>query len=205
MMGKYVKIMKRLLLIAFLVLSLYDVKAQEKISEYYSSYFDEVYDISATNDEGDLHLYIQVAGERQHDLVMFNITGVRKINEFSNALKLAKEKFVEWSSTAEENNVRNFDKDIDVVFPNITVCWYGLEWWFDFYVRLNPRFVVTESGKCVFVMSGTVTASSNEYIDQEYYFALSSKSDFDELIRNIEVGNLMDYFNKQENIDTLFK
>lgn len=196
--------MRRLLLIISFVFSFYVGHSQEMISVYHSSYFDEIYDILVVND-GDLRLYIQVSGERKPDRVMFLISGEQKIREFSKTLETAKEKFMDWSRVAEENNVKNFDKRIDVVFPNITVCWYGLEWWFDFFERPNPRFIVSDSGECVFVMTGTATASSNEYIDQAYSFVLSSEIEFEELLRNIQIENLMDYLNKQKNIDTLFK
>ncbi len=196
--------MRRLLLIISFVFSLYVGHSQEMISVYHSSYYDEIYDILVVND-GDLRLYIQVSGERKPDRVMFLISGEQKIREFSKALETAKEKFMDWSRVAEENNVKNFDKRIDVVFPNITVCWYGLEWWFDFFERPNPRFIVTDSGECVFVMTGTATASSNEYVDQVYSVALASEIEFEELLKNIQVENLMDFLSKQENIDTLFK
>lgn len=184
--------MRRLLLIISFVFSLYVGHSQEMISVYHSSYYDEIYDILVVND-GDLRLYIQVSGERKPDRVMFLISGEQKIREFSKALETAKEKFMDWSRVAEENNVKNFDKRIDVVFPNITVCWYGLEWWFDFFERPNPRFIVTDSGECVFVMTGTATASSNEYVDQVYSVALASEIEFEELLKNIQVENLMDF------------
>lgn len=195
--------MKRILSLIVFVLSFCVVNAQEK-DYYYSSYFHEKLSITASN-EGVLRLYIQVFGERYDDFVLFFIEGEHNIQAFSDALKLSKEKFVEWSRVASENRVRNFDKNMDIVFPYVTICWEGLKWWLDVDTRLNPRFVVTGSGECVFVISGTATAFQNEYIDQVYSFALSSESDFDRLIRNIEIDNLMSDFNERDNIDTLFK
>ena len=178
--------------------------AQEQVATYHSSYFDKEYDILASNNDNKLNLYIEVGGKYDSDYVLFNIEGESKINSFISALESTKEKFVEWSSVAKQNNVKSFDKDFDVTFPSITIAWKGSEWRFDFYNKLKPRFVVTSSGECVAVMTGKATASNNEYIDQEYYFALSSVSDFDGLISEIKIDALKAHFNKKSDVGALF-
>lgn len=178
--------------------------AQDKVSTYHSSYFDKEYDILASYDDKKLNVYIEVGGEYDSDYVLFDLQGESKIQQFITALEGAKQKFVEWSEVAKQNGVKSFNKDIDVSFPNITIAWRGSEWRFDFYNKLSPRFVVTDSGKCVAVMTGEATASDNQYIDQKYYFALSSASDFDALIAEIKIEKLMSHFNKKSDVETLF-
>lgn len=179
--------------------------AQEKISTYHSSYFDKEYEILAAFDNQKLNLYIEVAGEYESEYVLFGVEGNDEIQKFSSALETVKQKYVEWSSVAKQNGVKSFDKNFDVEFPNIIIAWRGVDWRFDFYNNLRPRFVVTDSGQCVAVMTGKATASDNQYIDQKYYFALSSVSDFDELIAKIQIDKLLSHFNQKSNIDTLFQ
>lgn len=179
--------------------------AQEKISTYHSSYFDKEYDILAAFDNQKLNLYIEVAGEYESEYVLFDIDGKDEIQKFISALETVKQKFVEWSSVAKQNGVKSFDKDFDVKFPNITIAWRGAEWRFDFYNNLKPRFMVTDTGQCVAVITGKATASDNQYIDQKYYFALSSVSDFDELIEEIQIDKLLSHFNQKSNLETLFQ
>ena len=179
--------------------------AQEKVSTYHSSYFDKEYDILASFDKQELNLYIEVSGEYKSDYVLFNIEGNNRLHEFISALETVKKKFIEWSSVAKQNGVKSFDKNIDATFPNVTIAWSGSEWRFDFYNDLEPRFVVTDSGLCVAVITGEATASDNEYIDQKYYFALSSVSDFDELIAAIQIEKLLSHFNHKSDLETLFQ
>jgi len=196
--------MKKILISLATLFAVTIVYAQEKVSTYHSSYFDKEYDILASYDENKLNVYIEVGGEYDSDYVLFDLQGESKIQQFITALEGAKKKFEEWSAVAKQNGVKSFDKDIDVSFPNITIAWSGSEWRFDFYNKLTPRFVVTDSGKCVAVITGEATASNNQYIDQKYYFALSSVSDFDALIAEIKIEKLMSHFNKKSDVETLF-
>ncbi len=196
--------MKKILISLATLFAVTIVYAQEKVSTYHSSYFDKEYDILASYDEKKLNVYIEVGGEYDSDYVLFDLQGESKIQQFITALEGAKKKFEEWSAVAKQNGVKSFDKDIDVSFPNITIAWSGSEWRFDFYNKLTPRFVVTDSGKCVAVITGEATASNNQYIDQKYYFALSSVSDFDALIAEIKIEKLMSHFNKKSDVETLF-
>lgn len=197
--------MKKLLLSALLVLSYVVLFSQDYKTSYYSSYFGNTHDISYTSDKSRLFLWID--GETSDDNVLFLIDGNSKIESFSSSLKLAKEKFKEWSATAHENNITDFSKNFDIVFPSVTVTWDDVfgDYHFEFHITPKSRFVVTDAGLCVFVISGTATASDNKYMTQQYYLALASEADFDELINAIDLDSIQKEINKHNNIDSMFQ
>ena len=197
--------MKKALFIFMLLLSTLFMNAQEKIGVYHSSYFDVDQDVSASyNSRNVLSMYIQVMGEHSKDMVNLSFDG-DEITEFINALKQTKEKFLEWKAIAEQNNVKDMMKEFDIKFPRTTVAWYGSQWWFCFSHKLTPKFLVSETGKCIFLMSSKVHSSRNEYIDMTYYFALTEASDFDELIEAMDPVKAEAHFNKKQDVQDLFK
>ena len=196
--------MKRRLFLVVALLIVIGMQAQDKVGTYYSSYFKKEYKVEASLSSGELSIYFDIEGESNSDNVCINIKGEQEITSFITALTLAKQKYSEWTSVAINNNVTKMSKEMDISFPRVTICWSGSKWWFAFRHRLSPRFMVTESGDCVFVMSGTATASSNEYIDQKYYLAFSTPEDFDMLINAITPAAAKEVLNKQQNVEDLF-
>lgn len=181
------------------------MRAEEKVGFYHSSFFDTDFEIEADYTSSNvLSVYIQVRGQYSSDKTFINVEG-EDINRFITALKLAKEKYLEWTKVATTNNVKDMRKSFDIVFPRVTIAWYGSQWWFCFRHKLDPEFVVTSSGKCVFVMTDNVKSSRNEYIDTDYYLALSKASDFDELIEALDPEKIAKHFSKKQDVDNLFK
>ncbi len=179
--------------------------AQKAIGVYHSSYFNKDYEVSVSySSSNEPSVYIQVSGERTGTEVNMSVKG-EQIAAFSEALTQVKEKYAEWQKVAKENNVTDMSKAFDIVFPRVTIAWYGSKWWFDFNHRLSPRFLVTKTGECVFVMTGKATASSNEYITEKYYFALAAESDFDELLKLISPSSIEAKRNAEQNVQDLFK
>jgi len=197
--------MKRFITIIAILFSCLALRAEEKVGMYHSSYFDVDYSIEAGyNSRNVLTVYVQVEGEHSSDKVFFNFDG-GDIDYFVKALKLAKEKFVEWQDIAIKNNVTDMRKDLDISFPRTTIAWLGSKWWFSFNKRLSPEFVVSSEGDILFLITGKAVSSSNEYIDMKYYFALSRASDFDELIEALNIEKITEHFNKKQNVEDLFK
>ena len=197
--------MKRTIAILTFLFFTIAVMAQEKVGVYHSSYFDKDLEVMASySSSNELSIYVQVVGKHSSDDVQFNFKG-SAIDDFISALQQSKEKFLEWKSIAEQNNVKKMRKDFDISFPRTTVAWYGSQWWFCFSHRLSPEFFVTENGDCLFLMTDKVTSSRNEYIDMTYYFALSKASDFDELIDTISPANIEEKFSKKKDVQDLFK
>lgn len=178
--------------------------AQEKVDEYYNSYFEKIYKIEASQNNGDLSVYFGVEGDSNNDNVMFGLDN-DKIDKFIEGLVAAKQKYGEWVDVAKANNVTKMTKEMDIIFPRVTVCWYGSKWWFDFAHKIQPVFMITTNGNYVCVFSGKAQASSNEYIDQKYYLALSSVEDFDTLIAKLDPTQIKEKLNSKQQVEDLFQ
>ncbi len=197
--------MKKFLFLVVVVMATAFVQAQDKIGTYYNTYFNKEYSVDAGMDsKNELNIFFSVEGGNSNDEVDVNIGG-DNISLFISALQAAKQKYAEWVAIAIDNNVTKMSKDMDVIFPRVTMAWYGAKWWFSFRHKLNPRFMITESGKYLCVISGTATASSNEYIDQKYYLVFESTEDFDALISAINPTVILEKLNNKQNVEDLFQ
>lgn len=196
--------MKKFTVFALFLFCTISMFAQEEIGTYHSSYFDKDLEVLAVSPEEKNSIYISVCGEHSIDDVVINVEGYA-IEEFRSALSQAKSKFAEWAKIAKDNNVKDMTKDMDITFPKVTIAWHSSKWWFSFRQSLKPRFIVTSEGKCAFVIAGKAVSSSNEYIDQRYYFALSDVRDFDELLNVTSKEYIASKFTKKQNVEDLFK
>ena len=197
--------MKKTLFLILAVVVATVVQAQDKVGAYYNNYFDKEYSVDAGFDsKGVLSVFFNVEGNSVNDEVDVNISG-ENISFFITSLQNAKQKYLEWISVAKANNVTKMSKDMDVSFPRVTIAWYGAKWWFAFRHKLQPRFMITESGKYLCVISDTVTASSNEYIDQKYYLVFQNEEDFDSLINAINPTVILEKLNNKQNVEDLFQ
>ncbi len=196
--------MKRgFLLIVFLVATL-NIYAQEKVGAYQNSCFKKEYKVEASLSNGELSIYFDVEGYNSTDNVCMCIKGAN-IDLFIAALTLAKQKHTEWTSVAINNNVTKMNKEMDIKFPKVDICWLGSKWWFDFGHKLRPLFMITEDGQHLCMIGGTATASSNEYIDQKFYLGFATPEDFDALIDEIKPSVVREKLNNKQNVEDLFK
>ena len=65
--------------------------------------------------------------------------------------------------------------------------------------------MITDSGKYLCVISGTATASSNEYIDQKYYLVFETTEDFDSLMEAINPTVVQEKLNSKQKVEDLFQ
>lgn len=101
--------MKKLLVMAFIMLTAFQVQAQKKVSEYSMSYLEGMtYDVMATIvKNGNFDYYVNCASfERKDDIVGIVISS-KSLNNFVDCLRNLEGKFTEWSETAKKNNVTN--------------------------------------------------------------------------------------------------
>lgn len=109
--------------------------------------------------------------------------GGKDLNKFYDALCAMKEKFVEWSNTAVENNITSFSKEFDVKMPKGTLFWGNNKTWLDVRKTLKPTFMVV-SGKPVLTLIGGATATTNKYISETFnlvFMDINSYNDFVEI------------------------
>ena len=158
---------------------------------------------AAINKKNDLIVFIQVAGKYDNDKVYIRIDGVKNINSFIDALNICKTKYIEWSEIANNNNVTDFRKAINVNFPNVEIWWLGSKWYYSHKQNfIKPEFVVLTYS--YIVISGKAKHWDNEYIDTSFFMMLTL-DDIDELINVLNTDNINSALNEQSKNDDLFK
>ena len=202
------KIMKKNCFIALLlILCCLQVICQEEVGTFTMGYFSKnpTKKVECTNpDAANFQVFIDAAGDHSSDNVNLIVKG-KDLDAFKNALIQIRDKYVEWEKVAKENNVTDMRKEFGISLPSIGVGWYGTKWWFAFSQKFTPDFMVFEDGRCAMVMYKKVTASSNQYTDQEGYFVIQSKAEFDELIELLDIQKMRSIFTKKEQNEDLFK
>ena len=180
--------------------------AQERVAEYHSDYFDKNYEISISTEKNDpsivSNVYIEVAGERERETVTLDYKYPLLL---LSSLKEVRNKYAEWVKVAEDNHVTEMTKEIPVDMPSVTVCWYGTKWYFAFNKRVNFDFMILDNGKKIIVMTSKVTASSNEYIDQKFYWVFQSVAELDEFIKKLDYPKFIEKINTKANKADLFQ
>lgn len=198
--------MKTLLFLSIFFACCHLTHAEKKVSEYYSSAFNKTYQIQASKvKHGKFKFYIYCKSGDQHTIgFILNSTDVP---EFVASLDAVKEKFIEWSTTAHENQVTKYFKYFDIKFKGTTVFFkYGNDWHFSRIGRLNPYFLVTEAHDCFIVFdSGKVIASDNRYMDvQGFSLIFSSVDEVDDFIKAIDVKSVLQMNDQHSKVDELF-
>ena len=180
--------------------------AQKTVANYHSDYFDKDYEISISTKKHDSSsisdVYIEVSGDRKGEVVTLDY---KEPALLLSSLKEVRDKYEEWYKVAEDNNITDMTKEIPVKMPSVTVCWYGTKWYFAFNIRANFTFMILDSGKKIIVMHSKVTASSNRYIDQEFYWAFQSVDELDEFIKKLDYPKFLEIVNEKANNAELFK
>lgn len=187
--------MKKLLVSLFALFAFTFSYAQEEYDRYHCSYYDCDLKILAYEDgpEG-YQIFLEVFGTYGDTMCEtdFQIDSKKNIQQFIDALTSMKKQFIEWSS--EQNGRKGYEKRFDVNLPYFKILWDYSGMHYDHHPTPKPRFVVTDSGQCTAVISGVATASDNESLKNNYFFILSSVSDFDKLISSIQIDELDSYF-----------
>lgn len=201
--------MKKTLQLVVVLLFAFQLKAQEKVNEYSMSYFDgKNYNIEATEvKNGEFSYYIDCAswGDDTDDVgINFKST---KIQEFQNKMNEIKDKYVEWTNTAKQNGVTNFDKYFDIKLPSVNCFFMYGDYHFSFNRTPNAYFKVTTEGECYAIISiRNLQASDNRYIEHDGLFMIfSSDEEIDDFINAIDRKHVIEKAEKKANTDDLFK
>ena len=199
--------MKKILITLLFPFTLF---SQEPIGSY--EIFDKEYKISATEpkENGDYSLYVDGytfdATVSSGGIIVEN----NKIDDFINGWEQAKEKYIEWTTTAKENNVTDLNKDIKVKIPKLSGYFSYGSWKFDWNVSPYFKYLITESkGKISYgliLYTGTMQASDNEYIDcDSFAYAFYSIEDINKFISLFDQKLVTDHFKKKNSKEDLFK
>ncbi|MBE6332029.1 MAG: hypothetical protein E7070_06965 [Bacteroidales bacterium] len=197
---------KNILAFCLLLSTCFNCFSQKITETYHSNYWDKDYDIiiSPTSDNSDIkNLSIEVEGKGFKDVeLMFDGP---QIDDLQNSLIQVKEKYSEWTNVAKQNNVTDMSKEIPVSIPRFTVAFYGSKWYFHFKTISKFYFKILSSGTMAIILSEKVTASSNEYIDETFYWVFESPEEMSSFINKIDKNNLLKKIKEESNKSDLFK
>ena len=198
--------MKKLLLVFALFFAATSVSAQEFDYDYfYNLATEERYDLEVSLDEDDNieHIFIEVDGET-YDQVYIKIKA-EQLNAFHSALRKVKSKFLEWEQVAKDNGVTDFEKEIEVDFPELEAYWYCDDDWKDsFSSEPYVLFVVDEEGDSYVGIGDYVEDWEDDSYSETYFFILSYEVDFDDLINKTSLNYIRQKIN-EINVDSLFQ
>jgi len=180
-------------LITFITLCLFTITtvesyAQEKFTTYDNSYFGKTYDIKLSLEQEDLYIDAMPLDE------LYDKGGIRikknQHQDFLNAIAEAKTKYKEWVKTAKENNVREFNKSMNIKSEVGGYFLYGSEWKFQLSVILTFDFQILENeGELTYLLiirTGELKSSSNEHLKVDgFLLVFSSVNEIDAFTNKI--------------------
>jgi hypothetical protein len=136
---------------------------------------------------------------------------INKLKSFVQTLEQMKEKYIEWMKTAEENDVTDFTKEMDIAFAVDDVVWTSTNstkvWHAGRPCTLFVTFWVSEILKdvsySVFVYN-TVTASENRYINKHIFWRFYNPEQIDDLLLLLDVEKMRLKLEEEKNKENLF-
>ncbi len=173
-----------ILLITLCLLTIATVEsyAQEKFTTYDNTYVGKTYDIKLSLEDEDLYLDAATFDE------LYDKGGIwvskKQYPDFLNAIAEAKTKYKEWVKVAKENNVRDFNKAMNIESKVGSYFLYGREWKFQLLVNLTFDFqIIEDEGELtylLFIRTGELRASSNKNLKVDgFLLAFSSINEID--------------------------
>lgn len=196
--------MKNILLLLFVLLSQI-LNAGTVIGAYRLSYLGETFSVEAVRLKNNkFSVYIGVKAQSSKTAYI-NVDG-KKLEKFKKALIDTKEKYIEWSKAAKDNNVVKMNKFIGVKFPKVSTMWHHpTEVYFSINNDFDPIFTVLESGEHLIVIAMPVRSAMNRYITESLYLPFSSPDEIDALLLILDENNIKTAINNQVGLDNLFK
>lgn len=181
--------MKRLLFTAFVMFLAFQLQAQKNVSKYSMEYMKgKTYDVGATEvKNGNFSYYVDCASWEREDDIIGIVIDSKSLEEFIEGLRSIESKFTEWTNTAKENGVTDYDKDFDVKLPAVDCYFKYGDFHFAFFKKPKMYFKITSNGDCLAILSiRDLTASDNRYIDHKGLFiAFSSVDEIESFIEAI--------------------
>ena len=201
--------MKKFLLSAIVLLFAFQLKAQSDVGKYSMEYFDgKEYPIGASEIKNNtFDFFISCQSLEGFDDIGF-ILNSSKVESFKETLQEIKNKYVEWSNTAKENNISDYDKDFDVKMPRLDVFFkYGSKYHIDGMKKPDVYFKVTTDGRCLVIFKITnIKANDNRYMTHDgLLIAFTSAQEIDAFIEALDPNEVIEAAEKKSNRDALFE
>lgn len=187
------------------------VYTQETVTTY--TIWDKVLNVDVTEPE-DSTYSIYIDGMPLDAIVDRGglIIKTKELTKFIECIVKGKNKYIEWTNTAKENNITDLTKDIDVGrMPKLGGYFKYSDWEFDFNVKPYVKYMISqnEDGKTQYaflIYTGKLTSSSNQYIDSDsFVYAFYSLEEIEDFISLFDSSLVYKYFDNKKNKKDLFK
>ena len=200
----------------FIVLSLFFIfsvtygQEQYVLGSYSCSYFNQDCSVAYFTSPLDVYLIQITSGTqiitRRSDLSMFFEVNNKNISNFYTALNDAKNKFAEWIKVAKNNNITDFEKTMDITFPNGNIVWKDQSrGYISFAVRPTPVFRVRYGQyRLELFFRREVTAAADESKNEQANWVFTSVGEVEELLKLLSPEALKEAKQKTDNLDNLF-
>ena len=200
--------MKKLLLSTVLVLFAIQLQAQKPVSRYSMEYLQgTTYKVSVSSEikNDKFKYYVDCAPWKVDDNVGMIIES-KSLESFREGLRGIESKFTEWTNTAKENDVTDYDKDFDVKLPSVNCYFKYGSYHYDFNRKPKVYFKVTSDGDCLAILSiRDLQASDNRYIDNKGLFiAFSSVEEIEDFLDAIDPQHAYEKEQSESAKDDLF-
>jgi hypothetical protein len=132
----------------------------------------------------------------------------KQYQDFIDALNEAKLKYIDWTKTAKENNVKELDKTMPIKCK--TDCYFQYrDWEFSYNKTLVFDFKILESkGELKYLLiirTGELQSSSNQFMKVDgLILVFTVDSEIDNFVNSISMQKINEYLNKPK-ADELFK
>lgn len=195
--------MKKLFIFIVLFLTLANIYGQETVlGTYNCSYLDKKCGVAYSERAESYFIYIS-SGKNHDDMSV--IVNNKDIQEFRDALTAARDKYVEWTKVAKENNVKSFNKYMDIEFPEVKIMWGNKSPQISLGAKPEPRFMVNDGEYRLLLFSGKkVAAFDNEYITEQAYWIFLSVDEINQLLKLISPETLNKKIESKAKTDALF-
>src|SRR5680860_96209 len=181
--------------------------AQEKFTAYDNTYIGKTFDINLSLEEEELYIDAMSLDE------LYDKGGIRiskkQHQDFLNAIAEAKTKYIEWVKIAKENNVKTFNKSMNIKSVVGSYFLYGSEWKSQLIVNLAFDFQILEDeGELTYLLiirTDELKASSNEHLKVDgFLLVFSSVNEIDAFTNEISRQKINAFIPKPKEKD-LFK
>ena len=208
--------MKKIIKVSLVILASLSINlnlfSQEKFNSYQNDLLKKTYDINISFDnENKFTLFIDATSFDKQYLAGGIILMQDKYKNFITALNEAKIKYIEWIKTAQQNNVKSLNKDMEYISK--VSSYFGNEngdrWMFqiDVYLKFNFMIKVVDNNVkyLLIVNTGELRDTKNDYLKSTgLALIFSSVKEIDDFLSIISMDKINSFISKPKK-EELFK
>lgn len=182
--------------------------SQDKYTTYTSLYFNKDFKIDISKEKNNtISFWIDAYSMDKLSKKSSIKLKQKSIPNFIGLLEKAKEKYIEWTKVAKENNVDKLNKNVEYNSEKYTSAFLYGKWKFDYNVKLKARYLILEN-KYLMIIENMypLKASDNQYIDSKgFAIVFENEKEFDDFIAKINIEKAKEKILSQGKKEDLFK